>query len=79
MLVLFFGLRGCTVFEVERSHDEVVIVSEHGFDCVHRDGVGTLVLTVREARELSEKLLESTLPGSFEFILTAPSTEPEDG
>lgn len=67
------------MFEVERSHDEVVIVSERGFDCVHRNGVGTLVLTVQEARELSEKLLESTLPGSFEFILTSPAVDPEDG
>jgi hypothetical protein len=68
------------MFDVERSHDEVVIVSEHGFDCVHREGVGTLVLTVTEARELSEKLLEATLPGSFEFVLTTSATpDPEDG
>jgi len=68
------------MFDVERSHDEVVIVSEHGFDCLHRNGVGTLVLTVTEARELSEKLLEATLPGSFEFMkfLTTPA-DPEDG
>ena len=67
------------MFEVEGHHDEVVIVSEHGFDCVHRGGTGTLVLTVQEARELSEKLLESSLPGSFEFILTSPAQDPEDG
>ena len=69
------------MFDVDRSHDEVVIVSEHGFDCVHREGVGTLVLTVQEARELSEKLLEATLPGSFEFMkfLTTPMADPEDG
>lgn len=67
------------MFEVERHHDEVLILSEAGFDCVHRDGVGRLVLTVQEARELSEKLLESTLPGSFEFILTTPASDPEDG
>ena len=67
------------MFEVERNHDEVVIVSEHGFDCVHRNGVGTLVFTVQEARELSERLLEATLPGSFEFILTTPASDPEDG
>lgn len=69
------------MFEVERSHDEVVIVSEHGFDCVHRDGVGTLVLSVQEARELSEKLLDATVVGSFEFLrfLTTPAADPEDG
>lgn len=68
------------MFDVERSHDEIVIVSERGFDCVHRNGVGTLVLTVQEARELSEKLLEATLPGTFEFILTTSSVpDPEDG
>ena len=67
------------MFEVERHHDEVVVVSEHGFDCVHRGGTGTLVLTVQEARELSERLLEATLPGSFEFILTTPASDPEDG
>lgn len=67
------------MFDVNRSHDEIVIVSEHGFDCVHRNGVGTLVFTVQEARELSEKLLESSLPGSFEFILTSPAQDPEDG
>lgn len=67
------------MFDVNRSHDEIVIVSEHGFDCVHRNGVGTLVFTVQEARELSEKLLEATLPGSFEFILTTPASDPEDG
>ena len=67
------------MFDVERSHDEIVVVSELGFDCVHRNGVGTLVLTVQEARELSEKLLESSLPGSFEFILTSPAIDPEDG
>lgn len=67
------------MFDVNRSHDEIVIVSEHGFDCVHRNGVGTLVFTVQEARELSERLLEATLPGSFEFILTTPASDPEDG
>jgi len=69
------------MFDVERSHDEVVIVSEHGFDCVHRNGVGTLVLTVTEARELSEKLLDATVVGSFEFLrfLTTPAVDPEDG
>ena len=69
------------MFDVERSHDEVVIVSEHGFDCVHRNGVGTLVLTVTEARELSEKLLVATMVGSFEFLrfLTTPAVDPEDG
>ena len=68
------------MFDVDRSHDEVVIVSEHGFDCVHRNGVGTLVLTVTEARELSEKLLDATVVGSFEFMrfLTTPA-DPEDG
>jgi hypothetical protein len=69
------------MFDVERSHNEVVIVSEHGFDCVHREGVGTLVLTVTEARELSEKLLDATVVGSFEFLrfLTTPAVDPEDG
>lgn len=69
------------MFDVERSHDEVVIVSERGFDCVHREGVGTLVLTVTEARELSEKLLGATMVGSFEFLrfLTTPAVDPEDG
>ena len=67
------------MFEVERHHDEIVVVSGHGFDCVYRGGTGTLVLTVQEARELSEKLLESSLPGSFEFILTSPAQDPEDG
>jgi hypothetical protein len=69
------------MFEVERHHDEVVIVSEHGFDCVHREGVGTLVLTVTGARELSEKLLDATVVGSFEFLrfLTTPAVDPEDG
>ena len=67
------------MFDVERHHDEVLILSEAGFDCVHRDGVGRLVLTVSEARELSEKLLEATLPGTFEFILTTPASDPEDG
>lgn len=69
------------MFDVERHHDEVLVLSESGFDCVHRDGVGRLVLTVQEARELSEKLLEATLPGSFEFMrfLTTPAAEPEDG
>jgi len=69
------------MFDVERSHDEVVIVSEHGFDCVYREGVGTLVLTVTEARELSEKLLDATVVGSFEFLrfLTTPAVDPEDG
>lgn len=69
------------MFDVERSHDEVVIVSEHGFDCVHRNGVGTLVLTVTEARELSEKLLDATVVGSFEFLrfLTTPVPDHEDG
>ena len=67
------------MFDVERHHDEVLVLSENGFDCVHRDGVGRLVLTVKEARELSEKLLEATLPGSFEFILTTPAVDPEDG
>ena len=68
------------MFDVERSHDEIVVVSERGFDCVHRNGVGTLVLTVQEARELSEKLLESTVGGSFEFMLTTPAVpDPEDG
>ena len=69
------------MFDVERSHDEVVIVSEHGFDCLHRNGVGTLVLTVTEARELSEKLLDATVVGSFEFLrfLTTPAVDPEDG
>lgn len=68
------------MFDVERSHDEVVVVSERGFDCVHRNGVGTLVLTVQEARELAEKLLDATVVGSFEFLrfLTTPS-DPEDG
>ena len=67
------------MFDVERHHDEVLILSEAGFDCIHRDGVGRLVFTVQEARELSEKLLEATLPGSFEFILTTPASDPEDG
>lgn len=69
------------MFDVERHHDEVLVLSESGFDCVHQDGVGRLVLTVQEARELSEKLLEATLPGSFEFMrfLTTPAAEPEDG
>lgn len=68
------------MFDVERSHDEIVVVSELGFDCVHRNGVGTLVLTVQEARELSEKLLEATVGGSFEFLLTTPTVpDPEDG
>ena len=68
------------MFEVERHHDEIVVVSEHGFDCVHRGGVGTLVLTVREARALTEQLMEATLPGTFEFILTSSSVpDSEDG
>ena len=68
------------MFEVERHHDEIVVTSEHGFDCVHRGGTGTLVLTVKEARELSEKLLESTVGGSFEFLLTTATVpDPEDG
>ena len=68
------------MFEVERHHDEIVVTSEHGFDCVHRGGVGTLVVTVKEARELTEKLMEATLPGTFEMILTSSSVpDPEDG
>lgn len=68
------------MFEVERDHDEIVITSERGFDCHHENGVGTLVLTLQEARALSESLLEATLPGSFEFILTTSSVpDPEDG
>lgn len=68
------------MFEVERHHDEIVVTAEHGFDCVHRGGVGTLVLTVQEAREMTEKLMEATLPGSFEFVLTSSAVpDPEDG
>ena len=68
------------MFNVERHHDEVVVTSERGFDCVHHDGVGTLVLSVTEARSLVEDLMEATLPGSFEFILTSSSVpDPEDG
>jgi acetoin utilization deacetylase AcuC-like enzyme len=69
------------VFDVERHHDEVLVLSEAGFDCIHRDGVGRLVLTVSEARELSEKLLEATVVGSFDFLrfLTTPAADPEDG
>jgi len=67
------------MFDVQRKHDEVVIVSNFGFDCDYVDGVGTLVLSVKEARELSEKLLDATLPGTFEFILTANAATAEDG
>jgi acetoin utilization deacetylase AcuC-like enzyme len=68
------------MFDVERHHDEILVLSEHGFDCIHRDGVGRLVLTVSEARELTEKLMEATLPGTFEFVLTSSSVpDPEDG
>jgi len=68
------------MFDVERHHDEILVLSEHGFDCIHRDGVGRLVLTVSEARELTEKLMEATLPGTFEFILTSSSVpDSEDG
>lgn len=68
------------MFETERHHDEVVVTSDRGFDCWHDGSVGTLVLTVQEARELTEKLMEATLPGSFEFILTSSGTpDPEDG
>ena len=68
------------MFDVERHHDEILVLSEHGFDCIHRDGVGRLVLTVSEARELTEKLMEATLPGTFEFVLTSSGVpDPEDG
>lgn len=68
------------MFDVERHHDEILVLSEHGFDCIHRDGVGRLVLTVSEARELTGKLMEATLPGTFEFVLTSSSVpDPEDG
>jgi hypothetical protein len=63
---------GVEMFEVEKDRDEVVVTSESGFDVVHRDGVGTLVLTLREARKLSEALLDATLTVYLDL-------EPEDG
>lgn len=67
------------MFEVERHHDEVVINYDGWLD-VNREGdTSYLVVTLAEARELCEKVLEATLPGSFEFILTSPATDSEDG
>lgn len=67
------------MFEVDRQHDEVVVVAEHGLDYVYENDVGTLVLSLKEARELSEKLLEATIPGTFQFVLTSTAApDPED-
>jgi hypothetical protein len=68
------------MFEVDRQHDEVVVVTQRGLDYVYQNGVGTLVLSIKEARELSEKLLEATIPGTFQFVLTSTAVpDPEDG
>ena len=67
------------MFDVERHHDEIVVNYDGWLD-VNREGdTSYLVVSLKEARELCEKLLEASLPGSFEFILTTPSREDEDG
>ncbi len=67
------------MFEVERHHDEIVINYDGWLD-VNREGdTSFLVVSLQEARELCEKVLEATVPGSFEALLTAPASDPEDG
>ena len=63
---------GVEMFEVERDRDEVVVTSEKGFDVVHGGEGGTLVLTLKEARKLSEALLDATMTIHLDL-------EPEDG
>ena len=69
------------MFNVERHHDEIVVNYDGWLDVsLSPDGdTSHLVISLKEARELSEKLLEASLPGSFEFILTTPASELEDG
>lgn len=63
---------GVKMFEVEKDRDEIVVKYEHGFDVVHGDEGGTLVLTLKEARRLSEALLGATMTVHLDL-------EPEDG
>ena len=67
------------MFEVERHHDEIVVNYDGWLDVTHEGDTSYLVVSLQEARELCEKLLEASLPGSFEFVLTAPLSELEDG
>lgn len=53
------------MFEVERDRDEVVVTSNYGFDIVHENGVGTLVMTIKEARRLVEALMDHTMTVDF--------------
>lgn len=67
------------MYEVERHHDEIVVKYDGYFDVLRENDEDMLVISLKQARELCEKLLEASLPGSFEFILTTPSREDEDG
>jgi len=67
------------MFNVERHHDEVVVNYDGWLDVTREGDTSYLVISLQQARELCEKLLEASLPGSFELILTTPSRELEDG
>ena len=71
------------MFDVERHHDEIVVNYDGWLDVsLSPDGdTSYLVISLKEARELSEKLLDATVVGSFEFLrfLTTPAVDPEDG
>tara|TARA_R110002153_G_scaffold3605_5_gene17277 strand:- start:1013 stop:1195 length:183 start_codon:yes stop_codon:yes gene_type:complete len=60
------------MFQAERDRDEVVVKSDKWFDVSQGEDGGTLVLTIREARRLSEALLEATMTVHLNL-------EPEDG
>lgn len=55
------------MYESERDGDEIVVKSEMMFDVV--DGGYTLVLSLRQARLLSEALLDHTMTLNWDLEL----------